>query len=122
MSDDDLDRLLSEKDDIVPSSGFASSVMDAVRREATAPPPIPFPWKRALPGVVGAAAGLAWVLVCVVSLVRAAAGKQVAPAQLNVLSPILQTMINARVGSMTLVLLVTLGSVMFSIRLASGRN
>lgn len=122
MSCDDLDRILSEEDDIVPSSGFASSVMDAVRREATASPPIPFPWKRALPGVVGAAAGLAWVFVCVVSLVRGAAGMQVAPAQLNVLSPILQTMIHARVGSMTLVLLVTLGSVRFSIGLASGRN
>jgi hypothetical protein len=38
-------------EDIVQSSGFTASVMDAITREATAPPPIPFPWKRALPGL-----------------------------------------------------------------------
>ena len=37
--------------------------MDAVRREAAAPPPIPFPWKRALPGLV--VAGLALVLILI---------------------------------------------------------
>ena len=57
MSGDDLDQILSEEDDILPSSGFASSVMDAVRCEASAPPPIPFPWTRALPGLVGAGVG-----------------------------------------------------------------
>ena len=40
--------------------------MDAVRREAAAPPPIPFPWKRALPGLVVAGFALALVLVAVV--------------------------------------------------------
>ena len=50
MRHDDLDHILSEGQDILPSSGFVGSVMDAVRYEAAAPPPIPFPWKRALPG------------------------------------------------------------------------
>lgn len=58
---DDLDRMLSSDGDIVPSSGFANSVMDAVRREAAAPPPIPFPWKRVLPGVI----------LCVIALMSA---------------------------------------------------
>ena len=52
MKQDELDRALanlSNEDAILPSSGFAASVMDAVRREALAPPPLPFPWKRALP-------------------------------------------------------------------------
>ena len=50
-----IDRILSTKDEILPSSGFSASVMEAVRREAVAPPPIAFPWKRALPGIaVGA--------------------------------------------------------------------
>ncbi len=53
----EFDRIMSEEE-ILPSSGFAASVMDAVRREAAAPPPIPFPWKRALPGAVFAAATL----------------------------------------------------------------
>ena len=40
---DEFDRIMSEEE-ILPSSGFAASVMEAVRREAVAPPPIPFPW------------------------------------------------------------------------------
>ena len=59
MTDDELDRILSSTDDLEPSSGFTRNVMDAIRREASAPPPIPFPWKRALPGLV----------LCVLSLV-----------------------------------------------------
>ena len=41
LSGDDageIDRILSREDEILPSSGFAVSVMDAVRREAAAPP------------------------------------------------------------------------------------
>ncbi|MGB8128786.1 MAG: hypothetical protein WCG81_03255 [Candidatus Angelobacter sp.] len=64
----EFDRIMSEEE-ILPSSGFAASVMDAVRREAAAPPPIPFPWKRALPGAVFAAATLIVVLViCTMNL------------------------------------------------------
>jgi hypothetical protein len=54
--DQELDRIFSRDADLVPSSGFVSAVMEAVRMEASAPPPIPFPWKRALPGIA------AWVL------------------------------------------------------------
>ena len=32
--DSEIDRLLSRNDEILPSSGFTVSVMDAVRREA----------------------------------------------------------------------------------------
>ena len=69
---DEFDRIMSEEE-ILPSSGFATSVMDAVRREALAPPPIPFPWKRALPGMIFAGATLAVVLVmCAIQLIEAA--------------------------------------------------
>ena len=61
MSDSEIDRILSERDEIMPSSGFAASVMEAVRREASAPPPIPFPWLRALPGVILAVVALALI-------------------------------------------------------------
>lgn len=57
MQGDELDRILSEGRAILPSSEFTASVMAAVRREASAPAPIPFPWRRALPGLV--ATGLA---------------------------------------------------------------
>ena len=51
-------------EDIVPSSGFTASVMDAIAREATAPPPIPFPWKRALPGLAWCVAmGIAFLSI-----------------------------------------------------------
>jgi hypothetical protein len=51
MRDEEIDLVLVRDDNIVPSSGFAASVMEAVTREATTPP-IPFPWKRALPGLI----------------------------------------------------------------------
>jgi hypothetical protein len=60
--DDELDRALANEQEILPSSGFASGVMEAVQREASAPPPIPFPWKRALPGIVAGAIAVAFVL------------------------------------------------------------
>jgi hypothetical protein len=62
----EINRILSREDEILPSSGFAVSVMDAVRCEAAAPPPIPFPWKRALPGLLVGAVVLALVPVAVV--------------------------------------------------------
>jgi hypothetical protein len=52
MNDDELDQLLMEREEIVPSSGFLASVMEAVQQEAAAPGPIPFPWKWAVPGFV----------------------------------------------------------------------
>jgi len=45
-----LDRVLTAEEEIVPSAGFAQAVMDSVRRETSRP--IPFPWKRALPGLL----------------------------------------------------------------------
>jgi hypothetical protein len=52
MQQDEFASALSGEAGIIPSSGFVSGVMDAVRREASAPPSIPFPWTRALPGLV----------------------------------------------------------------------
>lgn len=50
MPDDDLERALGGEPDIVPSSGFVSTVMAAVHQEAEAPAPLAFPWGRALSG------------------------------------------------------------------------
>jgi len=55
--DDELDRMLrthmnASNEQLTPSSGFTQSVMDAIREETTAPPPIPFPWKRLLPTAI----------------------------------------------------------------------
>ena len=61
MKSDEIDRILSERDDLRPSSGFTDAVMEAVRREAATPPPIPFPWRRAWPVLAAGAAVLALV-------------------------------------------------------------
>jgi hypothetical protein len=55
--DDEIDRMLrthmsASTEQLIPSSGFTQSVMDAIREEATAPPPIPFPWRRLLPSAI----------------------------------------------------------------------
>jgi hypothetical protein len=67
VKNDDIDRVLSNEDSIVPSSGFAASVMEALQRDAETPPPIPFPWKRALPGLVSCVAAPIILLVVVFS-------------------------------------------------------
>jgi hypothetical protein len=76
MPDDELKRILQEEE-ILPSSGFTASVMDAVRREAQAPAPIPFPWRRALPGM--GVAGLTLVSVLAFSVVQLTSGAATAP-------------------------------------------
>ena len=60
MKDELLDRILAGEEELKPSSGFAESVMAQVMEESAAPPPIPFPWKRMLPGFVLALAVFGW--------------------------------------------------------------
>jgi len=55
-----IDRILATDEEIVPSSGFAAATMERVREAAATPPPIPFPWGRAVPGIVLVAGVLAW--------------------------------------------------------------
>ncbi|HEY4363290.1 MAG TPA: hypothetical protein VGN17_20145 [Bryobacteraceae bacterium] len=80
MQDHEFDRILSGEGDLVPSSGFASAVMDAVRSEASAPPPIPFPWARALPGI---AAGVIALVYLFIEVFRQAGNVTAAPSTLD---------------------------------------
>lgn len=59
---DHIDRVLSSDQELVPTSGFLASVMDQVREEAITPQPIPFPWKRALPGMALVAGTIGWLI------------------------------------------------------------
>jgi len=68
-----LDRILASEEGLAPSSGFVASVMERVREEAVAPEPIPFPWRRALPGMILAFAGLVWCIAQLVEMGMAAA-------------------------------------------------
>jgi len=121
MRHDDLDRTLSGEEDIVPSSGFVTGVMDAVRREASTPRPIHFPWKWALPGLA------AWTFVLVSFLI--AVFTQIsrgAMAPSIVASPTLLTILagakSVGVGWMALALLMSFASVKLSTRLIGGRT
>jgi len=115
MNDKNLDRILGTEDQIVPSSGFLSSVMERVREEAAAPKPMPFPWRRAVPGMVLAAGVLGW---CGVELVRRGIptlrGIAMAPAHLPVVAggPLEQA------GWVALALGISLASWLFSRRMA----
>lgn len=123
----EINRILSREDEILPSSGFAVSVMDAVRREAAAPPPIPFPWKRALPGLVVGGFVLALVfitvVVAIVQSIRASATAHLSMSLPSVLTPILglglQRNLESAASWTVLALLVTFVSVKLSMRLAS---
>ncbi len=56
LTEADIDKALSrEQDSIVPSSGFAISVMAAIAEGKATPPELRFPWERALPGFVASA-------------------------------------------------------------------
>jgi hypothetical protein len=69
--DNDLDRILSGDDDVVPSSAFVSDVMAAVRREASTPAPLPFPWRRVAPGLAICACALTTFLMVGIAQFRA---------------------------------------------------
>jgi hypothetical protein len=60
---DPLDLLLAAHfapgEELPPSSGFASSVMDALQAEADAPAPIQFPWRRVVPGIIAIVCAMA---------------------------------------------------------------
>jgi hypothetical protein len=60
MLDAKIEAILASEEELIPSSGFLGSVMESVQEEAVAPPPIPFPWKRALPGILATSGVFAW--------------------------------------------------------------
>lgn len=126
MNDHDLDRWLREPEEIVPSSGFVASVMEAVREEAAAPAPIPFPWKWALPGlIVSVALALGLIVRWIASGARVgpSAGSVAAEAPMEKLlsmlahAPIAASTVLALEWS-ALALLLSLTTAWFSMRIA----
>jgi len=79
-TNDSLDAMIDQHlagttDQLQPSSGFVLSVMDSVQAQAAEPPPIAFPWTRALPGLIAILFSLALLVVLVF---RAGVGSSVA--------------------------------------------
>jgi hypothetical protein len=122
MRQEDFDRLLSSEELIVPSSGFADAVMQAVRREATAAQPISFPWKCALPGL-----GLAGLLVVVMLLAPVPAARAgvalLGSTHLRVLfAAVPETTRRLGLDWLMMALLLAWASVKLSTRLASWKS
>jgi hypothetical protein len=127
MRDRELDRILSADEDLVPSSGFVRNVMEAVRKEASAPPPIPFPWKRALPGLM--LCFLSLVTVCGAAFLRPAServpqspGPSILTQLWSDLGALLSTAKIGGSGWIILALLLTLASITLSLRLVGRRS
>jgi hypothetical protein len=117
MTHEDFDRTLSSEQEIIPSSGFVASVMDAVQREATAPPPVPFPWKRALPGLLAASVALIALFVAGVALFTQASTPQPAPPELlSALNRILEIWKSVRGNWIVLSLALTMVALKLSMR------
>jgi hypothetical protein len=123
MERDDLDRLLSDDTTLVPSSGFAAGVMDAVRREASEPQAIPFPWKRALPGIVATALALVSTLVSGFLAFNAPSAQALSegPTE-SFLKVIVAAATSAEIAWVVFATLLTWGLVASSMRLARRRS
>jgi len=120
MIEDPVDRILSREDDILPSSGFVLSVMEAVRQEAATPPPIPFPWTRALPGLMALGVALIALVSLIVRQVRVPnavtpASPIVADASAMLLAA-MKSPITLGLGWVALALLLSLPALLFSVR------
>jgi hypothetical protein len=119
MANDALDHILSREEEILPSAGFSARVMDAVRSEASAPPPIAFPWKRAWPGLAAAGFALVSVVLGLAKIVREAMAAPPSVIGPPVIEPFLRAVLHVGVGPVVLALLVSLASVKLSMRLTS---
>lgn len=85
LTDAQLDFALSaETDSIYPSSGFTESVMAAVGRDNPAPAPIPFPWRRAIPGIAAAVAALCLLAAALIAGLRVIQLRPPAPQPMNI--------------------------------------
>lgn len=112
-----MDRILASEDPLLPSSGFAAAVMERVREEAASPTPIPFPWRRILPGVVVIAAVLGW---CVFELGQSAlAAAMSLPAEAPAMFGV-NLQLFATAGGIALALLTPLFSWLFARRIIGG--
>jgi len=119
MKDEELDRILSKQTDMAPSSGFVHSVMDVVRTEAAVPPPIPFPWRWALPGIAAFGAAIVWLIILAFRLpATGAANSSFWSDAATHVAPWWNALEMAGAGWILLAVLLTLLSVQLSMRLA----
>ncbi len=118
MNHDEIDRVLSTEEGILPSSGFVASVMDVVQAEAATPAPIAFPWRRAWPGAVVAVLTVAAVLFACLTQLGTSTGSDTAWRLPAPVFSILKASADFGLGWISLSLLATLLFIRVSMRLA----
>jgi hypothetical protein len=114
---DEFDNIVSGEAELVPSSGFVASEMDAVREEAAASQPIAFPWGRALPGLAALGVVLAMFIAAVVRLLRMPEATTSDALGWTVMSWA-HGLLQSNTGWIVLALLLSLFSIFFTLRLA----
>lgn len=117
--EDEVDRILARKDEILPSSGFADAVMESVRQEAAAPQPIAFPWKRALPGLLVGAVALVVGLVAGVTVIVKAASGSIAPQAATATLPALPSLFHGGIESAVIWTMLSLLMAFVSVKLST---
>jgi hypothetical protein len=81
VTPEEIDRVLvADAARVRASPRFAAAVMAAVRREAKVPPPIPFPWTRAAPGIAAIVLAITLAVSSFLSAPSAGNTEQVPPA------------------------------------------
>jgi hypothetical protein len=112
---DTIDQILATEEPLIPSSGFLASVMKSVHEEARTPARIPFPWKRAIPGILLAVGVFGWGAV---ELVRQSipAVKALALSQFHLSVTVERPL--EQIGWVALALALSLASWLLSRRLA----
>jgi len=125
-SDEEIDRVLSFEDEILPSSGFAISSWMRFGAKLRRLRQIPFPWIRALPVLVVSGIALALVLVAgivaVAQLGKSCCSRGFRCPPTLALPPLLHGAMESAAIWTLLALVATFVSVKFSMRLASGRR
>jgi hypothetical protein len=125
MREHELDHILLKEREIVPSAKFTASIMDAIRSEAAAPPPITFPWARALPGGIAGASAIFWIVLessRLAAVPHATEAASIFQAWIDQLTPILKSAESAGIGWVLLSLILTCACWEFTRRIAGRRT
>ena len=125
MRQHELDHILLREREIVPSARFTVSVMDAVRSEAAAPSPIPFPWVRALPGLAAGAIAIFWTVVESLQFLgarRATETASIFQSWIERLAPLLKKAESTGMGWVLLSIILTCACLEFTRRVAGRRT